>query len=143
MILADTLSLALFILRVTLGGVLFAHGAQKMLGWFGGRGFGGAMDYFHKTLGMPRLLGWVAILVEFFGSIALMLGLFTRLAALGLSIMMFVATFRVNWKAGFFMNWGNVPNRAEGYEFTLALALCLLALALVGGGQYSLDVLIW
>ncbi len=143
MIHAVTFSLALLILRVTLGGVLFAHGAQKMLGWFGGRGFNGAMQYFTNTLGMPRLLGWVAILGEFFGSIAVVLGLFTRLAALGLMVMMVVASIRVNLKPGFFMNWGSVPNRGEGYEFTLTLALCLLAVALMGGGQYSLDALIW
>ena len=143
MIHADTFSLALLILRVTLGGVLFAHGAQKMLGWFGGRGFSGAIEYFTKTLGMPKALGLLAILAEFFGSIAVVLGLFTRLAALGLMVVMIVATIRVNLKHGFFMNWGNVPNRGEGYEFTLTLALCLLAVALMGAGQYSLDALIW
>ena len=65
-------------LRILLGVVMFPHGAQKMLGWFGGYGFDGTMGYFTQTMGIPAVFTFLAIAVEFFGSLALIFGLFTR-----------------------------------------------------------------
>jgi putative oxidoreductase len=95
----------LTIVRVVLGVVMFAHGAQKMLGWFGGYGFHGTMGFFHEQLRIPSALAFLAIIAEFFGSIGLILGLFTRVAALGIAIVMLAAIFTVHLRVGFFSNW--------------------------------------
>ncbi len=133
--------MGVLLIRVALGVVFLAHGAQKMLGWFGGQGIAGTMQYLNGYLKIPKPLAYIGAFTEFFGSIAPALGLFTKLAALGLCIMMLVAMFKVHWKVGFFMNWGGEANRGEGYDFTLTLALALLSLLIAGGGPYSLDAM--
>src|SRR5690242_14313628 len=125
------------ILRLALAVVIFPHGAQKLLGWFGGYGFKGTMGYFTGS-GFPASLAFLAIIAEFFGSLGVVLGLLTRVAAFGIGCVMAVAIFKVHTPNGFFMNWyGN--QKGEGYEFHL-LALGL-ALALIIGGAvlWSLD----
>ena len=77
-------SLATAILRLTLGAVFFAHGAQKMLGWFGGFGFRGTMGFFTDLMHVPAPLAFLAIAAEFFGGIGLIFGFLTRIAALGI-----------------------------------------------------------
>ena len=133
---------ALTILRIVLGVVMFAHGAQKVLGWYGGRGFAAAMGFF-KNLGIPAVFGYLAIIAEFFGSIALIVGLLTRLGALGLTVNMIVAVGTVAGTNGFFMNWfGKLKAGAEGYEFHLLAIAMGIALVLNGGGPLSIDGLL-
>ncbi len=126
------------ILRVALGAVFFPHGAQKALGWFGGYGFSGTMGFFTGTLHVPALFAFLAIAAEFAGSIALIIGLGTRVAALGIAANMAVAIAMVHYQYGFFMNWTGVQ-KGEGFEYhilTLAIALVLI---IRGGGKLSLD----
>jgi putative oxidoreductase len=129
---------ALTIARLVLGGVMFAHGAQKLLGWFGGYGFSGTLGYFQSALHIPATLGVIAILAEFFGGVALLLGAFGRIAALGIVVNMVVAVLTVHLPNGFFMNWAG-QQAGEGYEYhLLALALALVVL-IRGSGSLSID----
>src|ERR1700683_5065734 len=106
---------ALTILRVVLGTVFFAHGAQKMLGWFGGFGFHGTMGFF-TNMGMPAPLAFLIICTEFFGGLGLIVGLLTRIASFGIGCLMIGAIFMVHLPNGFFMNWmGN--QKGEGFEY--------------------------
>jgi len=131
-------SKTLYVQRVLLGAVMLPHGAQKLLGSFGGYGFSGTMNYFTETMHIPSALAFLVIASESFGSLALLLGLGTRLAAFGAAATMIGAVLTTHLKVGFFMNWfGNQPG--EGLEYhVLALALAL-PLMLRGGGAFSLD----
>jgi putative oxidoreductase len=125
-----------FILRVTLAVVTFPHGAQKVLGWFGGHGFRGTMKYF-KDSGIPAVFALLAIAAEFLGPLGLAVGLLTRVAAFGIACVMLVAIFTV-WPNGFFMNWyGN--QKGEGFEYHLLALGIAIALVIVGAGAWSLD----
>ena len=125
------------ILRLALAVVIFPHGAQKLLGWFGGYGFKGTMGYFTGS-GFPAPLAFLAIIAEFFGSLGVVLGLLTRVAAFGIACVMAVAIFKVHTPNGFFMNWyGN--QKGEGYEFHLLALGLALALIIGGAGLWSLD----
>ncbi|HSM77897.1 MAG TPA: DoxX family protein, partial [Bryobacteraceae bacterium] len=93
------------LLRLVLGVVFFAHGAQKMLGWFGGYGFTGTMGFFTGTMHIPAVFAALAIFAEFFGSLGLIAGLFTRIAAFGIAMNMLVAVVMVHSQFGFFANW--------------------------------------
>ncbi len=129
---------ALTILRLMLGAVFFAHGAQLMLGWFGGHGYSASMDAFTQKMDIPAFFAFLAIITQFFGAIALILGLFSRVAAAGLFCVMVVAIAKVHWSVGFFMNWYGLK-KGEGYEYhLLVLAICL-ALLLRGSGALSVD----
>src|ERR1700756_728811 len=97
--------IATTILRLVLGVVFFAHGAQKMLGWFGGFGFAGTMNFFTGMAHIPAPLAFLAIAAEFFGGIGLILGFLTRIAAFGIGVNMLVAILAVHHSFGFFMNW--------------------------------------
>jgi putative oxidoreductase len=128
---------ALTILRVVLGTVFFAHGAQKMLGWFGGFGFHGTMGFF-EHMGMPAPVAFLVICTEFFGGLGLIVGLLTRIAALGIGVEMIGAIFMVHLPNGFFMNWmGN--QKGEGFEYHLLTVAMAAALLLRGAGAFSLD----
>src|SRR5574338_1438172 len=96
---------ALTLARVLLGAVMFAHGAQKALGWFGGYGWDGTMGFFTQQMGIPSVFAVLAILAEFLGGLGLITGLFGRIAAFGILSNMVVATAMVHSKVGFFMNW--------------------------------------
>jgi putative oxidoreductase len=125
------------ILRVVLGVVFFAHGAQKMLGWFGGYGFHGTMGFF-EHMGMPAPVAFLVISTEFFGGLGLIVGLLTRIAALGIGVEMIGAIFMVHLPNGFFMNWmGN--QKGEGFEYHLLVIAIAVALLLRGAGAFSLD----
>ena len=132
-----SLDLGLLILRLGLGSVLFAHGAQKLLGWFGGSGIHGFIGWL-GSMGVPAPLAWLAILVEFFGGLGILFGLLARLSALAFAIEMAVAVWLLHWKIGFFMNWGSVAGRGEGWEYCWALLAASLALALAGPGRYAI-----
>jgi putative oxidoreductase len=132
---------ASLILRVMLGVVFFPHGAQKVLGWFGGFGLEGTLGFFTQTMGLPLAVAALVIAAEFLGSLGLITGLLTRLAAFGILCVMTGAIFLVHLPNGFFMNWGG--NQAgEGYEYHLLAIAIALALMFKGGGRWSLDRLI-
>lgn len=127
----------LALLRLALGVVFFAHGAQKVLGWFGGLGYNGTLGMF-AHMGIPEVFAVLAILAEFLGGIGLILGFLTRIAAFGIAVDMLVAVALVHAPNGFFMNWtGN--QRGEGFEFhVLAIAMALFAMV-HGAGAFSID----
>jgi len=131
-------SAATAILRLVLGVVFFAHGAQKMLGWFGGLGFSGTMTFFTGAMHIPAPFAFLAIAAEFFGGVGLVLGLLTRIAAFGIGVTMLVAIVTVNSAVGFFMNWFGTQ-RGEGYEFALLVLAMTTFLMIRGAGAFSLD----
>ncbi|MDB6035628.1 MAG: DoxX family protein [Verrucomicrobiales bacterium] len=126
------------VLRVFLGVVMFPHGAQKMLGWFGGHGFSATMQAFTQGMHIPAPFAFLALFTEFFGSIALILGLLTRLSAFGIAIVMMVAIFTVHLPNGFFMNWTGTQ-KGEGFEYHLLMLGMATALMVMGGGICSAD----
>lgn len=129
------------VLRVALGAVMFPHGAQKLLGWFGGYGFAGTMGFLTQNVGLPTPLAALVIAAEFFGSIALILGLFSRAAAVGIISVMIGAVVTTHLPNGFFMNWTG-QQAGEGFEYHL-LALGMAAAILIqGSGRFSLDRLL-
>jgi putative oxidoreductase len=127
----------LAMLRLILGIVFFAHGAQKMLGWFGGPGFAGTMQSFTQ-MGVPNVLAFLAIAAEFFGGIGLIVGFLGRVAALGIIINMIVAVAAVHLPHGFFMNWAGTQ-QGEGFEYHLLVIAIGLAVFIKGSGAMSLD----
>lgn len=127
-----------FILRLTLGIVMFPHGAQKMLGWFGGYGYSGTMGFFTETMGIPALFAFLAIAAEFFGSIGLITGLLSRVAAFGITSVMIVAIFTVHLSNGFFINWTGAQS-GEGYEYHLLAIGLAVAVIIKGSGRWSFD----
>src|SRR5712671_4171037 len=127
---------ATLILRLVLGVVFFAHGAQKMLGWFGGPGFSGTMGLFTGYLHIPAPFAFLAIAAEFFGGLGLILGFLTRIAAFGIAMNMIVAIAMVHSTFGFFMNWTGTQ-KGEGFEYHL-LALAITAFLMIhGAGAFS------
>lgn len=128
------------LLRVALGAVFFPHGAQKVLGWWGGHGFAGTMGFLTGTLHIPALFAFLAIAAEFAGAIGLIIGLGTRVAAFGIASVMAVA-ITMHAQYGFFMNWfGN--QQGEGIEYHLLALAIALALILRGGGKWSADAVL-
>jgi putative oxidoreductase len=129
---------ATLILRVLLGVVFFPHGMQKLLGWFGGYGFSGTMDMFTTNLAIPAFFAFLAILAESLGSLGLLTGFLTRIAAFGIAVNMVVAVFMMHLQNGFFMNWfGN--QKGEGIEYHILVVAIALALMIRGGGKWSID----
>ncbi len=131
-------SWALLIIRLALGVVFFVHGAQKMLGWFGGYGFSGTMGFFTQQLHIPAALAFLVIIAEFPGCLALIIGLLSRVVAFGLACDMLGAILMVHLPNGFFMNWSG-KQAGEGIEyFLLVIAMCI-ALVIAGSGKWSVD----
>lgn len=128
--------------RLVLGGVMFPHGAQHALGWFGGYGFTGTLGWMTDTLGFPAPLAALAIVVELLAPVALVLGLGGRLAAAGIFGLM-VGAASTHVADGFFMNWfARLPAGNEGYEYHL-IALALSTVVIIeGSGLLSLDRLL-
>ena len=126
------------LMRLVLGVVFFAHGAQKMLGWFGGYGFSGTMGFFTHNMGIPALLAFLAIAAEFFGGIGLVLGLLSRVAAFGIAVNMVVAVLTVHLPNGLFMNWAGTQ-KGEGFEYHLLAIALAVAIMVKGGGAASID----
>ena len=136
-------SVSLLIVRVALGVIFFAHGAQKVLGWFHGPGLRGVIAYFKQALGVPAPLTVLAALTELLGGVAMIIGLLVRPAAAGLIVVMLVAISTVHWKHGFFVNWNMEPGKGHGFEMNLALIGMALALLIGGAGRLSIDRLIY
>lgn len=127
-------------LRLALGLMMFPHGAQKLLGWFGGYGFKGSVGYFTGTVGLPWAVGALVILGEFFGSVMLIAGFGTRFAAASLLLIMLGAAWQHRGH-GFFMNWYG-SQKGEGLEFFLLAVGIAVALVVTGGGLWSVDALL-
>lgn len=124
--------------RVILGVVFFAHGAQKLLGWFGGHGLNATIGMFRDQLGIPAPLAYLAIAAEFFGGLGLIVGFLARVAAVGVAVTMAVAMVKVHLQHGFFLNWFG-DKQGHGFEYhLLALALALVVIV-HGAGAFSLD----
>jgi|SRR6516162_6670754 putative oxidoreductase len=129
------------LLRLALGVIFFAHGAQKMLGWFGGYGFSGTMGFLTGALHIPAPLAFLAIAAEFFGSMGLLIGFLTRIAGLGILTNMLVAIATVHQRFGFFMNWTGLQ-KGEGFEFHLLVLAIAVYLIIRGAGALSVDRLL-
>jgi len=128
--------------RLALGIVVFPHGAQKLLGWFGGYGFDGTMGFLTNTAGLPSVIALMVILIEFFGSLFLIAGFATRLAAIGILGNFIGVVVTSNLNNGFFMNWYAQANKGEGLEyFILLFGLAIISLV-AGGGKASADAAI-
>ena len=125
--------------RVTLALIFFPHGAQHVLGWFGGYGFHGTLQWMTGTLGFPAPLATVALVIELVAPFALLAGFGGRVAALGLvGLMLGALTTHVS--NGFFMNWfGNLPAGQEGYEYHILAMALAGTVALQGSGAWSVD----
>jgi len=130
-------NLASTLLRLFLGVVFFPHGAQKLLGWFGGYGFAGTMGGMTK-MGLPAAIVFLVILIEFFGAISLIIGFLSRVSAFGILCVMLGAIFTAHLPNGFFMNWTGKQN-GEGIEYHLLVIGICLALMVLGSGRFSVD----
>jgi|TARA_Y100001978_G_C23419789_1_gene303214 putative oxidoreductase len=129
------------VLRITAALVMFPHGAQKLMGWFGGYGFKGTMGYFTQTVGLPWVIGFLVIVLEVFGSLAILAGIGTRLWAIALGIVVIGIMFTAHIQNGFFMNWfGN--QAGEGVEYFLLLLGIYISLVISGSGKLSVDELL-
>ncbi len=128
---------SLMFVRLALGIVMLPHGLQKTLGLFGGMGFSGTMGAF-TSQGMPAALAFLVILAESAGSLGLIVGFLTRIAALGIGSVMVGAIFMVHLPNGFFMNWFG-KQAGEGFEYHVLAIGMALALLLGGGGRASVD----
>jgi putative oxidoreductase len=126
------------IARLALAGVFFPHGAQKVLGWFGGHGFSGTYGFFTQQMGIPAPFALAAIFTEFLAPLALVLGIGSRVAALGIAAIMVVATLTVHLPNGFFMNWFG-GQKGEGFEYHLLAFALALVVIVKGGGLGALD----
>ena len=130
------------LLRLTLALVLLPHGAQHLLGAFGGYGFGATLAWMSGPLGIPAPLAVAGILLEFFGPLLLLAGIGSRLVGGALAVFMATAgsTHVTN---GFFMNWlGNLPAGVEGFEYHILAVTIAIAIAVDGAGAYSVDRLL-
>ena len=130
----------LTLLRLCLGFLFFAHGAQKALGWWGGPGYSTTLNAF-AGMGIPAALAMLAILAEFAGGIGLLFGLLTRVAAFGITVVMAVAIFMVHAQFGLFMNWAG-SQKGEGFEYHILATAISLTLMFRGAGAFSLDRLL-
>jgi putative oxidoreductase len=129
--------IGLTILRIGLGLVILPHGLQKTIGLFGGYGFSGTMGFFVGQ-GIPAPVAFLVILGESLGALGLIVGLGTRLAALGVAMTMAGAALMVHFENGFFMNWfGN--QKGEGFEYHILALTMAVVLICRGAGKYSFD----
>ena len=133
-------SYVLLVLRVALAIVIFPHGAQKLLGWYGGPGVDGTLQLF-AALGVPAGVAVLVIVSDFFGSLALALGLVGRVAAFGTTMVMLGAMVMVHGQYGFFLNW-NGDQAGEGIQFHLLVLTVAVVLMARGSGAWSIDRLL-
>ena len=126
------------IARLALALVVFPHGAQKLFGWFGGYGFQGTMGYLTTQVGLPSFVALLVILIESVAALMVLLGLGTRIAALGIFGLFAIIAVQYHSSNGFFMNWlGN--QKGEGLEYFIILLGLALTLIITGGGKASAD----
>lgn len=127
------------IARLTLGLVVFPHGAQKLMGWFGGYGFENTMNNFTSHMQLPWIIAFLVILIESIGSICIVAGFATRFWAIAMFINFIGIIFTAHIKHGFFMNWNMLPDVPEGFEYHLLIVGLCIILIVVGGGKWSVD----
>ncbi|WP_271766163.1 DoxX family protein [Aquimarina algiphila] len=129
------------IARLTLGLIIFPHSAQKLFGLFGGYGYSATMETLTMQMGLPSVVAFSVIMIEFFGSIFLVIGILSRFWALLLAGMFVGIIFITQLEHGFFMNWfGN--QAGEGYEYSLLIIGLALTIVINGSGKWSIDTLI-
>lgn len=127
------------IARLAIAIAVFPHGAQKLLGWFGGNGFEDTMTFMSERIGLPNWLGFLVIVIEFFAPLLLVLGLHTRLVAC-LILINFIGVLSVDTIGnGFFMNWAGVEGKGEGLEYFILLFSLLFIVLIKGGQKLSVD----
>ena len=131
-------SYAPLILRILLGSVVLMHGMQKLLGWFGGFGFSKTMGFFTESVGLPWIIGFLIIMLETLGALALIIGLGTRIISFFYIVLPFGMIVTIHFKNGFFMNWFGTL-KGEGYEYFILWIGMALALFITGGGKYAID----
>jgi putative oxidoreductase len=127
------------IARLFLAVVIFPHGAQKLLGWFGGYGFNGTMTSLTTNAGLPWIIAFLVIVIEFFAPLFLAFGLLTRVAAFGIGAEFIGVVLKSHIHNGFFMNWYKQPNKGEGLEFFILLFGLVIVALILGGGRASVD----
>ncbi|QHT68601.1 DoxX family protein [Rhodocytophaga rosea] len=129
------------ILRLSLGLVVLPHGAQKLMGWFGGYGFTNTMHFFTETMHLPWLIGFAVIILETLGAMLLIAGFGSRIIGVLMAILMTGIIFSVHIENGFFMNWfGN--QKGEGIEYCLLAIGLALSIVSNGAGIFSVDGLL-
>jgi len=128
------------VVRLALGVVFFAHGAQKVFGWFGGHGLKATIQVFQQYMKIPPAVTVLAAFIECFGGLALIAGFLARPSALGLIIVMLAAIAKVHWKNGFFL--ASQPGQSNGWEYNFVLIAMALAILIGGAGAVSVDYLI-
>ena len=129
-------------IRIVLGVVFFAHGSQKLLGWFGGPGLKETMNAMNEHLGLPIPLALLAVATEFFGGLGLIVGLLSRVAAIGIAVIMLAAIVIVHGRYGLFLNWFG-DRKGHGYEYHLLAIALAAAIVVKGSGAASLDRLLY
>jgi putative oxidoreductase len=130
------------IVRIVLGVVFFAHGAQMAFGWFGGAGLQSTVRVFRENLRIPAPLAMLAVAAEFLGGLGLIVGLLSRIAALGIAVVMIVALVAVHRKFGFFMNWYG-EKQGHGIEYHILVLALALTVIIKGAGAVSLDQVLY
>jgi putative oxidoreductase len=128
------------VLRLAVGAVFMAHGAQKLFGVWGGGGPGGTAEFFTQIGLTPAYpLALLVGVIELIGGLMLVMGAFTVVAAIALIVSLAIAVWKVHLPHGFFLNWSLTPNQGHGYEFNFVLIAALVTLTLTGAGAFSLD----
>jgi len=135
--------IAPLMLRIPLGLIFMAHGSQKLLGLFGGKGLTATFAGFERDLGIPAIFTLLAIIAEFGGGFGILTGFLTRLSAAGISAVMLVAIYKIHWAHGFFLNMSCLAGRGHGIEYNIALLGIALYLMIAGGGRWCLDRLVF
>ena len=128
-----------FIARVFLAIVIFPHGAQKLLGWFGGNGFQGTMNSLIHNSALPWIIALLVIIIEFFAPLFLAFGFLTRVAAFVIGVEFIGIVIKAHIHNGFFMNWYKQPNKGEGLEYFILLFGLVIITIISGGGRASID----
>jgi uncharacterized membrane protein YphA (DoxX/SURF4 family) len=126
------------IMRLTLGFILFPHGAQKVFGWFGGPGFSKEMDMLTGTVHLPWIIAFLVIVIEFAGSLSFIAGFASRIWSIATIILFAGIIFSVHLQYGFFMNWFG-SQQGEGFEYHLLIIGLSLATLVNGSGKYAAD----
>ncbi len=142
LLLTENNNIYALIARVVLGITIFPHGAQKLLGWFGGGGFEATMNAFTNGMNLPYIIALLVILIEFFGSLFLIFGFLTRLSALGIIANFLGVVFIASPISGFFMNWQGQPDTKEGAEYFIMLFGLAIIPLIAGGGKWCIDSLL-
>jgi putative oxidoreductase len=128
----------LTLLRVALAIMVFPHGAQKLLGWFGGFGFSGTMGFLTQQMHIPAALALLVFAAEFFGALGVFFGFLGRIAAFGIAVDLTVVAVMAHLPNGFFLNYSG-QQKGEGVEFLIVPVATAIALVIRGSGAWSID----